>query len=202
MQNMRTTKILTVAVAALLLAGCTSATEPEQAEPVEATDVVEAAEPAALEPLVFDPVDLKALIAEGTEGDRIGVEGITLYDGAQAEWERVTAAWPLPVPADYPFPDTLSPIEGGRYYDVGAGLRTAHAWWDCAADTEVRRALAAGDTDTAQYWSEALVLWWSSDQVPDNYVDPHRYVDGVLTPAANGDFGPLLEQMPHVKCSA
>ncbi|MBF0815992.1 hypothetical protein E4U02_06185 [Microbacterium paludicola] len=196
----RDLKKIAVAASLLALAGCTATPEPDAAEAPSSSSATPAApgavpaDVALTDPPTYTPTDFDALLASDTLSESAGVADVASYQQIQAEWERVTSAWPLPVPESLPFPARVDEIPHGTTYSVGYALDEADRWWTCAAATAALDARVEGDATTAAYWLEALHLWWTSDAKADIFANPEAYVSEVLDPAVEGDWAKLEQQ--------
>jgi hypothetical protein len=197
--------MIAAAVSLLALVGCTAMPAPDAAEAPSpsasasasassSTQRVVTADVTLADPPAYTPTDFDALLASDTLSESTGVADVTSYDEIQREWERVTSAWPLPVPESLPFPVRVDEIPHGTTYSVGYALYEADRWWTCAAATAALDARAGGDATTAAYWLEALRLWWSSDAKADIFANPETYISDVIDPAAEGDWAKLEQQ--------
>ena len=187
-----------LSLAMAVLAGCTDADPDRSAQgdetPIATASPTTAAVPTAL-PTYVD-VDLLALQAKGGDDEaeaNTGVEDVVYFDTIQQEWERVTTAWPLPVPEKYPFPEAVKPIEGGTWYSVGYSLQEATRWWDCAARNASYDAHDAGDDAAAAYWVEALRLWWLSDASEATISNHEDVAKDIIKRAEQGNFGAIAQ---------
>lgn len=197
----RALTMIAVAASLVTLAGCMATTEPDAAEapappasPTSAGQAVVPADVTLTDPPAYTPTDFDALLAADTLSESVGVAEVTSYEEIQGEWERVTSAWPLPVPESLPFPARVAEIPGGTAYTVGYALDEADRWWTCAVATAALDARAGGDVTTAAYWLESLRLWWTSDAKAGIFTNPEAYVSDVLDPAVEGNWTKLEQQ--------
>ncbi|WP_188756030.1 hypothetical protein [Microbacterium album] len=145
-------------------------------------------------PPVLEAFAYEDLLAQASECSTRDICDLAPYEELQAEWQRVTEDWPLPIPEVYPFPDRLKEITGGTLYTVGYGLGEADRWWTCAAETAALTAQRDGDAVMAAYWLQALRLWWEGDAKAYLFVNPENYVADVLEPALDGQWHKLQAQ--------
>ncbi|WP_040164447.1 hypothetical protein [Microbacterium gorillae] len=192
-QNARTLAVLFATIA--VVTGCTPMPDtPSPTPPSGEPSTAAFAQP--LDPPTYAPVDFSALLArvgEDTAASDSGTDSV-YYPAIQGEWSRVTAAWPLPVPEEHPFPDDVPVANGGTLYTPGSATHSAAWRWSCAATATAIESRDAGDDPLATYWLHALRLWWTEGAPQVGFEDVTGYVDDAIRPAEAGEWGPLAAQ--------
>lgn len=207
------TAVVLAVVAAGAMSGCTAQTESDaggdrtaQAQTDAPRSVLDEdgapdvpGDAPLAEPAAYNDVDIEPLLAEPVACERTERCTLVRYEDAQAEWSRITDAWPLPTPEENPFPEEL-PVDyyvPNEWYLVGFGLQKADLWWRCAVETAAVDARAAGDDAAMSYWLGALRTYAGSDVAASPHATTGEWLYDIVDAAEAGDIGELRTEARH-----